>query len=87
MTTIQYIKKNGWQVECEPELLCGAMSVTIGFISEKGRDDETQLDILPYDEGNLSSLFSEFCKENGFPEDTVTYIHIVQMAEGMEALV
>ena len=68
-------------------MLCGAMSVTIGFINEKGRDDETQLDILPYDERDLSSLFSEFCKENGFPEDTVTYIHIVQMAEGMEALV
>ena len=83
----EYIKKNGWQVECKPELLCGAMSVTIGFINEKGRDDETQLDILPYDERDLSSLFSEFCKENGFPEDTVTYIPIVQMAEGMEALV
>lgn len=68
-------------------MLCGAMSVTIGFINEKGRDDETQLDILPYDERDLSSLFSEFCKENGFPEDTVTYIPIVQMAEGMEALV
>ena len=68
-------------------MLCGAMSVTIGFINDKGQDDETQLDNPPYDERDLSSLFSEFCKENGFPDDTVTYIYIDQMAESMEALV
>ena len=37
----EYIKKNGWQVECKPELLCGVMSATIGFINDKGQDDET----------------------------------------------
>ena len=62
----EYIKKNGWQVECKPELLCGAMSVTIGFINEKGRDDETQLDILPYDERDLAACFLSFAKKMGF---------------------
>lgn len=36
--------------------------------------------------GISAVCFLSFAK-NGFPEDTVTYIHIVQMAESMETLV
>lgn len=86
MTIRQYIKKKGWSIECEKGLLCGAMSVTIGFIDGEGKEDETQMDILAYNEKELSSLFSKFCKENGFPQNTVTYIVIVQMAESMGKL-
>lgn len=86
MTIREYLKKNGWQIECKPEL-CKAMSVTIGFINEKKQEEETQMDILAYNEKELSSLFSEFCKENGFPQNTVTYIDVVQIAESLEKLV
>lgn len=55
---------------------------SIGFIDpKKGQwqgdgvaNDETQLEAESLEE--LASLYEEFCRENGFPEDTVTYIEI-----------
>ena len=85
MTIKQYIKKYGWEIECNPQM-CRAMSVNIGFINDENREDQTQLDIMAYDEGELSNLFKDFCRENRFPQNTVTYVGIVQMADNMEEL-
>lgn len=62
------------------------MCVDVGFIDDEGREDETQMDINAYDEQELSSLFADFCKENKFPTNTVTYVTIVQIADTMEEL-
>lgn len=85
MTVRQYIRKYGWQIECEPNA-CRAMSVDIGFMDPDGRDDETQFDIAAYDERELSGLFDGFCKENHFRRNTVIGITIVQTADTMEDL-
>lgn len=62
------------------------MCVDVGFIDDKGREDETQMDINAYDELELSRLFAVFCKENKFPTNTVTSVVIVQIADAMEEL-
>lgn len=49
----------------------------IGFVNDKGNDDETEYSAYSLKE--LSELFSEFCRENGFNEDTVTYIRSVNV--------
>lgn len=85
MTIKQYIKKYGWEIECNPQR-CRVMSVDIGFINDEKREDETEFDIMAYDEGELSDLFKDFCRENGFPQNTVTYVCVVQMADSMEEL-
>ena len=85
MTINQYIQKYGWQMECDSKA-CRAMSVDIGFLNGEGREDETQLDISAYDEQELSDLFADFCKENGFPTNTVRSVTIVQVADSFEEL-
>lgn len=44
----------------------------IGFINTDGQDDETELDA--YNMTELDELYREFCKENGFRQNTVTYV-------------
>lgn len=85
MTIKEYIRKKGWQRECDSKV-CRAMSVDIGFLNDKRQHDETQFDIRAYDVDELSQLFSEFCNENGFRKNTVTNITIVKMADKMEKL-
>lgn len=85
MTIKQYIKKYGWKIACSPKM-CRVMSVNIGFINDENREDQTRLDIMAYDEGELSNLFKDFCRENWFPQNTVTYVGVVQMADNMEEL-
>ncbi|MBM6803890.1 hypothetical protein H6B07_14735 [Mediterraneibacter glycyrrhizinilyticus] len=85
MTIKQFIKKYGWQMECTSKP-GKAMSVDIDFVDSEGREDETQMDIKAYDTQELSQLFSDFCKENKFPQNTVTYIAVVQIADTMEEL-
>lgn len=45
----------------------------IGFINDEGREDETQFDGVKSIR-ELQELFSGFCKENNFPENTVLYV-------------
>lgn len=85
MTVKQYICKHGWQIDCIPKT-CRAMSVDIGFIDDENREDETEFGIKAYDVEELSSLFKDFCRENGFPQNTVNHIAVVQMADNMEDL-
>lgn len=45
----------------------------IGFINNDGMEDETQFeDVKSIRE--LQELYSGFCKENGFSENTVLYV-------------
>ncbi|MDY2752331.1 MAG: hypothetical protein SOV22_01865 [Blautia obeum] len=85
MTIKQFIKKHGWQIECDSKP-GRAMSVDIGFLDHRKMEDETQMDINAYDEQELTELFADFCKENQFPTNTVTYVTIVQIADTMEEL-
>lgn len=47
----------------------------IGFINSDGAEDETELDA--YNLAELAELYSDFCKENGFKQNTVTYVERV----------
>ena len=44
----------------------------IGFINSDGMNDETEFFVDDLED--LVALFGEFCRENGFTEDSVTYI-------------
>lgn len=87
MTIKQYIKKHGLQWDCDPGLH-RAMSIVITFINRDGEKDETEFSVstqAPVNE--LSELFLEFCKENGFPNNTVQYVSVVRAAEKMNDLI
>lgn len=48
----------------------------IGFINSDGMKDETQFESVKTLK-ELSDLFRDFCKENGFKTNTVTYVEAV----------
>lgn len=50
----------------------GGGTYRIGFINTDGQEDETELD--GYNLTELEELYREFCKENGFRQNTVTYV-------------
>lgn len=68
MTIRQYIKKNGWENECELVPGYRYMIVHINFLNKNKAEIETSLDIKAFDEHDLSSLFNNFCKENSSRE-------------------
>ena len=41
-------------------------------INSDGREDETELDVCNLAE--LEEVYQDFCKENGFRQNTVTYV-------------
>lgn len=45
-------------------------------VEEYGMEDETQFESVKTLE-ELSDLFRDFCKENGFKKNTVTYVEAV----------
>lgn len=47
----------------------------IGFINSDGMNDKTEFFVDDLED--LVSLFGEFCRENGFTEDSVTHIERV----------
>lgn len=47
----------------------------IGFIYAEGRHDETELSADNNED--LERTYEEFCEENNFPKDTVTYFDLV----------
>ena len=65
MNIKQFIRKHGWQMECNSKP-GRVMCVDVGFIDDEGREDETQMDINAYDEQELSRLFADFCKATEF---------------------
>ena len=50
----------------------GGGTYRIGFINTDGQDDETEFDA--YNMADLETLFRDFCKENGFRQNTVIYV-------------
>lgn len=88
MKVKKFIEENGIDVYCDK--LKKWSCVDVGFINDKGKEDETQFDIEDIDTFNgkmcLAELFSEFCEENNFPKDTVTYVLINVSADTYEEL-
>lgn len=78
--TIKQCIKNGWKIEKNSGSPYRSMDVNIGFEND-GIEDETQFLINSYDVNELTQLYSDFCKENNIPNNTVTYITIVQFYE------
>lgn len=85
MTVKEFIRKQGWVVECETKP-CRWMEVNISFENPQKKEDETSFDIHAYNVDELTNLFMDFCKENEFPFNTVTSITIVAMASTYEEL-
>ena len=87
MTIKQYIQKHGLQWDYDPGLH-RAMSVVITFTNNDGKKDEVKFSVTIQDSVNeLNALFSEFCKENGLPQNTVDYVSVVRAAETMKELI
>lgn len=76
MTVKEYIRRHGWNLECENIRACRSMEVDIAFENEDTLDDmdETEFIINAYDDDELSELFDEFCKENNLANNTVDNI-------------
>ena len=81
-TYLKKIQKNygGRCISTDDE---GYINVNIVFINSDNREDETQFDIRPanldYATGKcpeLVELWKEFCKENGFKQNSVQRIYI-----------
>ena len=53
-------------------MTAGGGTYRIGFINTDGQDDETEFDA--YNMADLETLFRDFCKENGFRQNTVIYV-------------
>ena len=49
------------------------MDVDVNFTTDEGTN-EVQFSIPPYGVRELDELFTEFCKENDFPKNTVTSV-------------
>lgn len=85
MTVKGYIKKNGWIIDCNTKM-CRFMNVAVGFVNNSGMEDETEFSIAAYDENELSDLFDEFCKENGFKTNKVIYVAVTEIADSIGEL-
>lgn len=86
MTIKQYLKKHPWNAECKT-LGCRAMSVVVVFASPESDLDEVEFDIGAFETAELSNLFNDFCKENGYKNNTVVNIIVRKSAPTMEELV
>lgn len=86
-TVIQYFDRGGkWNVECDTSMPYRVMDVDVAFTNSDGEDDEVQFSIKAYDKNELSSLFNQFCKEQGYPNNTVSNISVYNVAVDMDAL-
>jgi hypothetical protein len=64
----------------------GYWNFNIDFVNTEGEYDQTQLDVLPYQFDyiqrkckELSSLWKDFCKENGFRQNSITGISLANL--------
>lgn len=88
MATIKSYFKNGgkWNINCNTSIPYVYMNVVVVFESPTSDLDGTEFSIKAYDIDELSELFAEFCKENGFPTNTVVNIIVSHVARTMEEL-
>ena len=63
------IRESGKGIVTNRKRIC---SYRIGFINSDGREDETELDVCNLAE--LEEVYQDFCKENGFRQNTVIYV-------------
>ena len=75
MTVKQAFKKLETEGAPISRTMCNAM-YNIAFVNSEEQDDETQFDIhgeksLEETAEELSSLFADFCKENGYNKNSV----------------
>lgn len=88
MTVKECIKQNGIQMETDE--LGKYQTVDVGFINADGLEDEVQFDIgfigTKAGAEELEILFSDFCRENGFPKNKVTSVTVVKSADTYEEL-
>jgi len=65
-------------------------SVDVDFIDSDGKESEVQFDVMfigtKDGKKELESLYADFCKENGYSENTVVSITVVASANSYEAL-
>lgn len=64
----------------------GYWNFNIDFINTDGEHDQTQLDVHPYQFDyiqrkckELSSLWKDFCKENGFMQNSITGLSLANL--------
>lgn len=86
MTVRQYIKENGWNWDVKEAGTWRVCTVDIGFINSDGDQDETEFDISGLNVNELAQLFTDFCKENRFPMNTVTGITVKAVAASFKEL-
>lgn len=53
-------------------VITGGGTYRIGFINTDDQEDETEFDA--YNIKELEELYTDFCRENGFKHNTVTYL-------------
>lgn len=76
--TIKEIIKKQKQEGCFSIVPHEPTSVDVYFTDDEGGYDATQFDLYSDNiEEELDSLFTDFCKENHFPIDTVTDINVL----------
>lgn len=75
-----------WLTACNLLLPYSAMTVDVMFTHKQSDCDETEFCISAWDAKELSELFEEFCRENGYEEVCIESITIVRVAESVDAL-
>lgn len=80
------IEKMNWQMECDASVPYRAMTVQVGFSHAENEMDETEFCINAYDAKELTELFEEFCKENGFEDVSIESISVVRVAATLDEL-
>ncbi len=65
---------------------CGYWNFNIDFINSDGLCDQTQLDVYPYQydyiQGRckeLQELWKDFCKDNGFKQNSITGMSLANL--------
>lgn len=86
MTVHECLRKVGWETDCDVLTGARSMVVDINFLNNNKVEDETEFLISAYDANELSELFSNFCKENGFSKNSVLHCVVVAMAATREEL-
>ena len=88
--TIKETLKKGMVIDCEIKLHRYGEAEVFFFNTADNREDSTTFDIeYPLGkkgEAELTSLFKDFCKENGIPTNTVEGLQLNCVAETYEEL-
>lgn len=88
MNLREFLQKKGFQINVAS--LGVWQAVDVCFINSEGWEDETQFDIQQFGtkSGNeeLIRLFTDFCKENKYPTNTVINAVVVASARTYEEL-